>query len=145
MRIRVLILVAALLLTVRFYSTSAQTTSTTFQNCTVVMTGSSAVITCPVTPPPPPLACTVTPALKSLQVGVPMVPIDVSAQCTGGKKPYTFSAVSFPIGIVISTAGVISGTPQTAGTFTLTWKATDSATTAQIFKRRVIFHAKNGD
>lgn len=140
MKVRLLILAAALILTVWFYSTSAQTNSVTYTNCTVVVSGGTINITCPTTPPPPPLVCTVSTAPNPLQVGVAFT-LDVSGQCSGGTKPYTFTAVGFPAGITMSPAGVISGTPQTVGTVLLTWQVTDSGKTAQTFEQRIILDA----
>jgi hypothetical protein len=47
---------------------------------------------------------------------------------TGGTAPYTWSisAGTLPAGLSLSTAGVISGTPTTAGTASFTVKCTDS-------------------
>lgn len=47
---------------------------------------------------------------------------------SGGTGPYSFSLLSgaLPVGIVFSSAGVFSGTPTTAGTYTFTVRATDS-------------------
>ncbi len=50
---------------------------------------------------------------------------------TGGKSPYTWSrsAGTLPTGLTLSSSGVISGTPTTAGTYSFTVKVTDSAAT----------------
>jgi len=47
---------------------------------------------------------------------------------SGGTAPYTFAVVSgtLPAGVVLSTAGVLSGTPTTAGTATFTIRGTDA-------------------
>ena len=45
---------------------------------------------------------------------------------TGGTAPYTYSATGLPTGLSISTGGLISGTPTTAGTFTVSATAKDS-------------------
>jgi len=49
-------------------------------------------------------------------------------QATGGKAPITWTFVSgaLPGGLTLSPAGVISGTPSSAGSFTFTVQATDS-------------------
>lgn len=132
-----------LLLILLWGAAPAKAQTTTYTNCTVTVTGGNITVACPSTPPPPALACTVVTSSAAIQVGVPFT-LDVSGQCSGGVKPYTFAAVNFQPGITISPAGIISGTPQTAGTFTLTWKATDSAT-AQGFERRIILDAAKTD
>jgi hypothetical protein len=46
---------------------------------------------------------------------------------TGGTPPYTWSAASvFPPGLTLSNAGTISGTPTSAGNYTLSVRVTDS-------------------
>ena len=42
----------------------------------------------------------------------------VTLTATGGKKPYTWSAIGLAPGLVLSPAGVLSGTPTTAGAYT---------------------------
>ena len=50
-----------------------------------------------------------------------------SITATGGRAPYTFlkSTGTLPPGLTLSTAGVLSGAPTTAGAFTFTVTATD--------------------
>src|SRR5262249_22451456 len=52
-----------------------------------------------------------------------------SLGATGGQTPYTWSvqAGSLPDGLIISHAGVISGIPEHAGTFSFTLKVADSS------------------
>ena len=68
-----------------------------------------------ITPPSP---------LPSGQFGVPFsTPLAV----TGGTGPYTWTATGLPTGLAIAaSSGIISGTPQQAGTFTLSITAKDS-------------------
>ncbi len=48
---------------------------------------------------------------------------------TGGKAPYSaFSATGLPPGLSISSSGLITGTPTTAGSYTATITVTDSST-----------------
>ncbi|MEC3978115.1 Ig domain-containing protein [Amycolatopsis sp. H20-H5] len=51
----------------------------------------------------------------------------VQLSATGGTAPYTWSATGLPAGLSISSAGLVSGTPSTAGSFTVTATATDAA------------------
>ncbi|QWT18978.1 autotransporter domain-containing protein [Bacillus sp. NP157] len=48
---------------------------------------------------------------------------------SGGTAPYTFSLTgTLPLGVTLSSGGVLSGTPTTPGTFAFTIRATDSST-----------------
>ena len=53
-------------------------------------------------------------------VGQPITPVDVSGEFSGTETPFTFAesvaGTAWPAGLVISSAGVISGTPTGAGT-----------------------------
>ena len=69
------------------------------------------------------------PGNKSGTVGTAIANITLTA--TGGTAPYTWSATGLPPGLSISTGGVISGTPTTAGTYNTTVTARDSASTPQ--------------
>jgi len=54
-----------------------------------------------------------------------------SFTAAGGTAPYSFSTISpLPAGMTLSTAGVLSGKPTAAGTFSIAVKATDSTTGA---------------
>jgi hypothetical protein len=52
---------------------------------------------------------------------------------TRGTPPYkwTKNSGTFPSGLVLSSAGVVSGEPHAAGTFTFTVRVTDSSSPAQ--------------
>jgi hypothetical protein len=52
-----------------------------------------------------------------------------SLSSTGGIAPYSYSLVSgaLPVGISFNSAGVLSGTPQSAGTFNFVVRSTDDA------------------
>lgn len=45
---------------------------------------------------------------------------------TGGTTPYTWSATSLPAGLSLSSSGLLSGTPSSAGSFSVTVTVTDS-------------------
>lgn len=65
----------------------------------------------------------------TITVGVAMTPVDVSGLFTDVGDTLTFSAVgSWPAGVTVSSAGVISGTPTASGTYSaLQVRATDTA------------------
>ncbi|CAM3528320.1 ExeM/NucH family extracellular endonuclease [Nocardioides zeicaulis] len=71
-----------------------------------------------------PLAAT-DPGDRTLYVTKAMAPI--ALQATGGTAPYSWTASGTPDGISVSAAGVVSGTPTTLGTSTVTATVTDSA------------------
>ncbi len=65
------------------------------------------------------------PGSKSGTVGSPIASFTLSA--TGGTTPYTWSATGLPAGVTIgSSTGTVSGTPTTAGTYSVTATATGS-------------------
>ncbi|MFC3385454.1 ExeM/NucH family extracellular endonuclease [Couchioplanes azureus] len=73
-----------------------------------------------------PASVTVTnPGTQNATTGTEITPLTLKA--TGGSTPYTWTAVDLPAGLTISDAGVVSGTPTTAGTSKVTVTATDSA------------------
>ena len=59
-------------------------------------------------------------------------PYTGTVSATGGSAPYAFTLASgsLPDGLSLSSAGAISGTPKSAGSFPITIKVTDSATTS---------------
>ncbi|HCN28967.1 MAG TPA: hypothetical protein DIT64_09405 [Verrucomicrobiales bacterium] len=54
--------------------------------------------------------------------------LNVTLTASGGTAPYTWSVLSgaLPAGVTLSSAGVLSGTPTAAGTFTFTVQVSDS-------------------
>lgn len=55
------------------------------------------------------------------------LPTSTTFTGSGGTGPYTFTETgALPAGVTLSTGGVLSGTPQTMGTFPITVTATDS-------------------
>jgi hypothetical protein len=90
-----------------------------------------------------PLSITTQAPLASGEVGVAYTQ---TFAATGGTPPYTWSVASgaLPSGLSLSSAGVVSGTPTAAGTFSVTLKVTDSAqaTATQSFAITVIAPVK---
>ena len=67
----------------------------------------------------------IPPVAQTSTVGVAITSLTVSA--TGGTTPYTWSATGLPAGLSIASgSGVVSGTPTTAGTSSVTVSAKDS-------------------
>ena len=74
-------------------------------------------------------APTITVSTQGLVPGVETVMYPtVTLTATGGKKLYTWSVSGLAPGLVLSPAGVLSGTPTTAGAYTPVFTATDSST-----------------
>lgn len=75
----------------------------------------------------------VTLATTSLPAGTGGTPYSATFTATGGATPYTYTETgALPAGLTMSSAGTISGTPTSAGTYPITVKVTDAATqTAQ--------------
>ena len=69
----------------------------------------------------------------SLPNGMVGVPYTQTLHAAGGVGPYTYAitAGALPLGLNLSTGGVVSGTPTTAGASSLTVTATDSESTPQ--------------
>jgi hypothetical protein len=63
----------------------------------------------------------------TLPDGVIGVAYTGSLSATGGVQPYSFTAAGLPDGLTLSAAGAVSGTPTTAGTFTVNAVVTDAA------------------
>lgn len=72
-----------------------------------------------------PLAITTT----SLPAGTVGTAYSATMTATGGAPPYAWSATGLPPGLAISTTGVITGTPTTAGTYSGAITVTDSSAT----------------
>ncbi|MBH1964723.1 MAG: hypothetical protein I8H77_10335, partial [Comamonadaceae bacterium] len=67
--------------------------------------------------------------LSSGTYSVPLTPQQISAtSANGGTAPYSFAVTAgvLPIGLSLSTAGVLSGTPGAAGSFNFTVRATSA-------------------
>jgi hypothetical protein len=57
---------------------------------------------------------------------------DIQFMATGGTPAYTWSATGLPAKLTLSSAGLLSGTPGSAGTFPFTVTVTDSSTPAAV-------------
>src|SRR5207248_2177705 len=83
----------------------------------------SATLTLTVVNPPPPIITSAT--TSTGQVGVAF-----SYQITATNNPTSYNATGLPAGLTVNTTtGLISGTPTTAGTYTVTISATNSGGT----------------
>ncbi len=98
----------------------------------VVLDDNSDFITVTVTIQPPTSPITVNPAtLPAMSAGTPF---SQTLSSTGGLAPYTYTLQSgtLPLGLTLSSAGVISGTPTQRGGYGFTVRSTDATTpTAQ--------------
>ncbi len=72
-------------------------------------------------------------ATTSLPVGTVGVAYSASLAATGGTSPYSWTILTgnLPVGLNLSVAGTISGTPSTTGTSTFTVQVSDSESTPQ--------------
>ena len=77
-------------------------------------------------PTPTPTCPPITVNPSTLPNGTTIVAYSQTITASGGSSPYTFtvSSGSLPGGLTLTTAGVLSGTPTAAGSFTFTVKAT---------------------
>jgi hypothetical protein len=87
-------------------------------------------------PPPPPTLAISSAAPPSGGVGTAYAGSGFSLTASGGTAPYqwTWTAApgsSLPVGLNLSTSGVISGTPQVASTYFVSVTVTDSSSTAE--------------
>jgi hypothetical protein len=78
------------------------------------------------------LSITIIPATlaistSSLPDGTVNTPYSASLAASGGTPPYTFAVSGLPDGLSATPAGAISGTPTTAGKFTVSVTVTDKA------------------
>jgi hypothetical protein len=79
-----------------------------------------------------PLGITTTSPLPDGKVGQAYTATLVA---TGGKTPYTWTATGLPAGLTCSAAGVISGTPQASGDFSINATVTDSSSPPNIVSK----------
>ncbi|MCW4115491.1 putative Ig domain-containing protein [Aurantimonas sp. MSK8Z-1] len=72
------------------------------------------------------IAAPVTLAPATLPGGMIGQAYSATISASGGTAPYRFSATGVPTGLTLSTGGALSGTPTTAGGFTVAVTATDA-------------------
>lgn len=98
------------------FSITVRSTDSNGQNASRVYTFTVAAATVVITP-------------ASLSGGVIGTAYSQSLSSSGGIAPYSYSIVSgtLPIGIAFSSAGVFSGVPSTAGSYTAVVRSTDDA------------------
>ncbi|MEK6192569.1 MAG: putative Ig domain-containing protein [Chloroflexota bacterium] len=79
-------------------------------------------------PPPPPVCPPITLAPAVLPNGTVGVAYSQTITGSGGTAPYTFGVTAgvLPAGLILTSAGLLSGTPTTAGTSTVTIRGTDA-------------------
>ncbi len=68
----------------------------------------------------------------SLPFGTTGVAYSVNLTATGGTAPYTWSATGLPAGVTLSTTGVLSGTPTTAATSSVSVTLKDATNTSVV-------------
>jgi uncharacterized protein YhjY with autotransporter beta-barrel domain len=75
---------------------------------------------------------TVTVTTASLPNGMVSIGYSQQLSASGGTSPYTYArnSGSFPPGLTLSTGGLLSGTPTTAGSYTFSVAATDNTSGA---------------
>jgi hypothetical protein len=87
------------------------TNTTTSQNATIVIAAA-------------PVPLTISGTLANGQLGVAYTGQFAAA---GGTPPYSFTGSGLPAGLSLASSGAITGTPTTAGSFTISATVTDSA------------------
>jgi len=104
--------------------TGTPTTAGTFTVSATVSdaAGGTAAQTYTIKIAPPALSITTTSAPN----GTVGTPYSAAFAASGGTQPYTFSATGQPQGLTMSSSGTLSGTPQSAGTFSVAVTVKDS-------------------
>ena len=90
------------------------------------------------------VATSLTPG--SLANGTVNVPYNATFTQTGGVAPVTFAVTggALPLNLTLSTGGVLSGTPTTAGTYNFTITATDESTCTDVATYQLIINPPLG-
>ena len=78
-------------------------------------------------PPPPPVCPTITLSPPTLPNGTVGIAYSQTIVGSGGNAPYSFgvTAGALPAGVTLTAAGLLAGTPTTAGSSTFTIRGTD--------------------
>ncbi len=135
---------------VQFYATNGQppyTWTASGAPAGIAMTGAGSLSGTPTADGPFTVTVTVTDAAKSqvqqtytltiaaaplvittatLPAGVAGTAYSAALAATGGDSPYTWAVQGLPASVTASTGGALSGTPATAGSYTVTATVTDS-------------------
>jgi len=104
--------------------------------------GANGSVIVPLTLTPPPSTLVPLIATTTLVNGVVGQAYSQTLSATGGTAPYAWAIASgtLPVGLNLSTAGVISGTPASVGSFSFTVGATDSASPARTVTQALSFN-----
>ena len=101
--------------------------------CSTVIKKSVVVFNCPMSQPLVPLSLTTPITVPQAKVGTTYsVNLAALANATGGTPPYKFALVPNPSlsWLSLSSIGMLTGTPTTAGTFNFSYTVTDSGATS---------------
>ena len=66
------------------------------------------------------------------QIGERTVPVSLQLRATGGVTPYTWTGTGLPPGLTVASGGTLSGTPTTAGTYSVTVTARDAGAATDV-------------
>lgn len=112
--------------------TTTSVASATFTVRATAADGCSGTTTYTLTPVCPTLSISPTGTLPAAYLGAPYTQ---ALTASGGTGPYTFALQSgdLPGGVLLSSAGVVSGTPAAKGSFPVTVRVTDANACAQSF------------
>ena len=98
------------------------------QNGAVTLDTNVVTVACAEGPPPPPTCPPITVSPLTVPNGAVGVAYSQTLTGSGGTAPYTFGVTAgvLPAGVTLTPAGLLAGTPTTAGTSTVTIRGTDA-------------------
>jgi type VI secretion system secreted protein VgrG len=98
------------------------------QNGAVTLDTNVVTVACAEGPPPPPTCPPITVSPLTVPNGAVGVAYSQTLTGSGGTAPYTFGVTAgvLPAGVTLTPAGLLAGTPTTAGTSTVTIRGTDT-------------------